>query len=292
MAPIALASQLPGPVAYVLAGGASYGAVQVGLLQALAETDIRPDFVVGTSVGALNGAAVAENPTAAAGRLGLLWSSITRKEIFGKVLDNARALAARKGSLTDHEGLRAVLEDVLVARDFSELTLPLTAVTTDFDTGEPVLLSDGDLVSALLASSAIPLVFPSVEWEGRTLVDGGLVANVPVGFAAGQGAQTIVVLDCGFTVGASQRDDTFTGKMLRSAAILADQQVRRDLAWVADRTVIYLPGPWPIGSRPDDFSRSAEMASDAYHLASAWLRDLDVSDPGVYGHLPADAVRK
>ena len=82
---IQLADQLPGPIAYVLAGGASYGAVQVGQLRALARTDIRPDFVVGTSVGALNGAVVAEDPDSAADRLAALWSSVTREMVFGKI---------------------------------------------------------------------------------------------------------------------------------------------------------------------------------------------------------------
>lgn len=90
-------------------------------------------------------------------------------------------------------------------------------------------LREGELISAVMASAAIPAVFPAVERDGRRLVDGGVVANVPIGVAAAQGAQTIVVLDCGFTVVAPQKEETSRANLLRMAAIMASQQVRRDL---------------------------------------------------------------
>ncbi len=93
--PIELAGKLPGPVAFVLAGGASYGAVQVGQIRALAKTDLRPDMVVGTSVGALNGTIVAEDPESAPDRLAALWSSVVREDVFGKTLPTAYRLAPR-----------------------------------------------------------------------------------------------------------------------------------------------------------------------------------------------------
>lgn len=290
MARIELAARLPRPVAYVLAGGAAYGAVQAGQLMALAETDLLPDFVVGTSVGSLNGAVLAESPESASARLGLLWASITRPDVFGKAISSAVNIATRKQALIDHDGLQSVIENALTVRQFRDLAIPLTAVTTDFDTGEVHPISHGDLVPALLASSAIPLVFPSVEWQGRTLVDGGLVANVPIGVAAAQGAASIVVLDCGFTLMPPSRDDTFTGKLLRSAAIMAAQQVRRDLRDTQDKTLLYLPGPWPMGTRPDDFRRSTEIAAAAYGVSIEWLRQVRPDGPGRYGTAPADLL--
>lgn len=289
---IELAGRLPRPIAYVLAGGASFGAVQVGHLRALAETDVLPDLVVGTSVGALNGAVVAEDPVTAPERLTELWASVTRPEIFGSMLGSAINVAARKPSAARNDGLRAVIERALRARTFAGLDLRFTAMATDFDTGRSVALSDGDLVTALLASAAIPLVFPAVESDGQRLVDGGLVANVPISVAAAQGAQTLVVLDCGFTVMPPEREDTFTSRLLRTAAIMAAQQVRRDLEHVGDRVVLYLPGPWPVRSRPDEFTTSAELASRAFGLTMAWLHQVDPKGPGRYGSAPTDALTK
>lgn len=283
---------LPKPIAYVLGGGASYGSVQVGHLRALAETDIVPDFVVGTSVGSLNGAIVAENPANASERLVELWAGMSRQEVFGKFLGTALNLATGKASAVPNTGLRKVIEANVKARRFEDLRIPHTAVATDFDTGEPVAVNSGELVSALLASAAIPLIFPPVRRGDRKLVDGGIVANVPISIAAEQGAQTLVVLDCGFTVMAPDREETATGRLLRTAAIMAAQQVRRELTMVTDRVVLYLPGPWPIRGRPDDFKNSAENASTTYGLTMTWLHGLNVVGPGRYGMAPADYLIK
>ncbi len=292
MPQIELADQLPGPVGYVLAGGASFGATQVGHLRALAETDITPDFVVGTSVGSLNGAVVAEDPGRAAQRLTELWAGVTRQEIFGNSLLHAVNMATGKESAVKNSGLRSVIERAIVARDFSELVIPHTAMATDFDTGRAVALNEGDLVSALLASAAIPLVFPEVDRSGRRLVDGGLVANVPIAVAAGMGAQTIVVMDCGFTVMPPEKNDTYSARLLRTAAIMTSQQVRRDLEGVTDRTVLYLPGPWPLGIRPDDFRSSPEIADRTFGMTMAWLHALRPQGPGRYGAAPTDALTR
>lgn len=287
-----IAGSLPRPIAYVLGGGASYGAVQVGHLRALAQTDITPDFVVGTSVGSLNGAILAEQPATAHQRLAELWAGMTRQSVFGGMLGTALNVVTGKASAVPNTGLREVIESSVEARRFEDLVLPHTAVTTDFDTGEPVPLVSGDLVSALLASAAIPLVFPPVQRGRRRLVDGGIVANVPISIAADQGAQTIVVLDCGFTVMAPEEEDTATGRLLRTAAIMAAQQVRRELSTVTDRVVLYLPGPWPIRGRPDDFRRTGSNASTTYGLTMSWLHGLKVVGPGRYGSAPADMLIK
>lgn len=249
-------------------------------------------MVVGTSVGALNGTVVADDPDAAADRLAALWSTVTREDVFGKTLPTAYRLASRQSSAIDSRALQAFVERAIASRDFADLKIAHTAITTDFDTGEMVPLRDGDLISAVMASAAIPAVFPVVERNGRRLVDGGVVANVPIGVAAAQGAQTIVVLDCGFTVIAPQKEETLRANLLRMAAIMASQQVRRDLEKVRDQTVLYLPGPWPIGSRPDDFRRSQELAAAAYELSIEWLSELRIEGPGRYGKAPSDFLAK
>lgn len=276
----------------MFAGGASFGAVQVGQLRALARTDIRPDMVVGTSVGSLNATIVAENPELAADRLAAFWSKIRREDVFGSHLDTARRVMSGQANAVDPTALRNFIETAIEARTFEDLAIPHTAVTCDFDTGEVVPISEGDLVSAVMASAAIPAVFPPVERDGRRLVDGGLVANVPISVAAAQGAQTLVILDCGFTLVASEKNATMFSNIARMAAIMAAQQVRNDLEKVTDRTVLYLPGPWPITSRPDDFARSTDLSASAYELTMEWLADLKVSGTGRYGSAPSDSLAK
>ena len=285
-----LASQVEPPVAFVLAGGASYGSIQVGMLRALADTDLHPDFIVGTSVGSLNGAVVAEDPEAAPARLTELWSTVTRADIFGGVLSAAVNVASRKPAAVSNDGLKAFITKAIAARDFADLQVPHTAMATDFDHGVPVPIREGELISALLASAAIPLVFPTVPRDGMRLVDGGLVANVPIGEAIAQGARTVVVLDCGFTVFPPQQDDSSTGRLLRTAAIMVAQQVRRDFERAEGATILYLPGPWPAEIRPDDFSRSVVLANAAEDLSRAWLEGLRLDGPGRYGHAPSDAL--
>ena len=282
---------IKGPVAYVLAGGASYGSMQVGMLRALAGTDLRPDFIVGTSVGSLNGGVLAYDPDSAVDRLTEAWTKVSREDIFGSVLKSAVAAASLKGALVSSDGLRKFLESTTPARDFADLKIPHTAMTTDFDTGLPVPIREGDLVSALLASSAIPGVFPVVNRDGQRLVDGGLVANVPIGEAVAQGAETVVVLDCGFTVLAQQMvDDSLISRINRTAAIVLSNQVRRDLEKAEGTTILYLPGPWPAGVRPDNFSKSAELIMKAEMMAKEWLAQVKIEGPGRYGSAPSDSL--
>jgi NTE family protein len=283
-----IAGAVKRPVGYVLAGGASYGSVQVGMLRALADSDLRPDLVVGTSVGSLNGAALAENPEEAPERLTNLWANVTREDIFGGVLKSAVALAAGKSTVVSNEGLQNFLEQAVSARDFSQLRVPHTAMTTDFDTAESVPISEGELIPALLASAAIPGVFPEVERNGRRLVDGGLVENVPISEAVAQGAKTIVVLDCGFSVLAPEKDDSFVARMTRTIAIMTSAQVRWGLEAAGEHTVIYMPGPWPVGIRPDSFAKSAELIMKTEQICREWLAELSIEGPGQYGSIPLD----
>ncbi len=196
--PVALAHLLPQPTAFVLGGGGSYGAVQMGMIRALAETDLRPSLVVGTSVGALNGVLVAANPETGPTALAAVWPQIERKQVFpGNVVSHALAVGSSRPWLFNPGPLSDLVAAHLPVTHVEDLAVPFVAVATDLDTGVRVEIDSGDLRSALLASSAIPGVFPWVERDGRRLVDGGLVANVPVGGGLARGAKSVVVLDCG-----------------------------------------------------------------------------------------------
>ena len=193
-------TNLPCPVGYVLGGGGSLGAMQVGMLQALDERDIIPGIVAGTSVGSLNGAVVALDPTGAANRLSHDWARITREDVFpGGLLAQARTLQRTKTHLFPSTGYAAVITRFLGPDiTFADLTLPFAAVAMDIATARPHVLREGPLQLALLASAAIPGIFPPVQLGSLRLYDGGLAANVPMRQALAMGARSLVVLDCGF----------------------------------------------------------------------------------------------
>ena len=279
---------LPRPVAFALGGGAAYGAVHVGMLRALREVGITPDVVVGTSVGSINGAMLALDPDNAVERLSEIWPAITASAVFpGGWLTRLRTLQASKAWLSDNDGIAAILRTYLPAQGFGDLRLPFGAVTADFATAAPVTLREGDLHQAILASAAIPGVLPPVEVGGRSLVDGGILANVPLRQAVEMGAQTVVVLDCGLWGMAIQQPDTLVEVMLRVASISVGRQLALDLPDIAEQhPVVYLPGVFPMLTSPLDFRHWSELFTGGYAAARPFLSVLRVDGPGLYGTPP------
>ena len=284
---------LPRPVAFVLGGGAAYGAVQVGQLRALAEAGVRPDLVVGTSVGSVNGAMLAFDPDGI-DTLATIWQQITTARVFpGGWLGRLRTLQANRAWLSDNRGLVGLLEQYLPTRDFDRLRLPFAAVAADYVTAETVVLTDGDLHRTLLASAAIPGIFAPVDVGGRLLVDGGIVANVPVRQAVDLGAASVVVLDCGLWGMTTSPPATLVEVMLRVSAITLGQQLAVDLPRVAESLpVVYLPGVFPLTTSPLDFGNWATLSSGGYAAAKPFLAVLRVDAPGLYGTPPLHLARR
>src|SRR5262249_34014401 len=153
-----------GPMALVLAGGGSFGAVQVGMLRELVAFGVAPDFIVGSSVGAINGAFFAGAPNAeGVARLDAIWRGLHRREIFPFTWRSLIGLLVRRDFLVDPAGLRNLLEKNLTIKEIEQAALPLHVVATDLLGGGTVRLSNGSAVEAVLASCAIPAAFPSVR---------------------------------------------------------------------------------------------------------------------------------
>ncbi|MET9267820.1 patatin-like phospholipase family protein [Amycolatopsis sp. NPDC004079] len=280
------ALDLPKPVAFVLGGGGSLGALQVGMLQALDEAGITPDLAVGTSVGSLNAAVLSLPGDDRLGRLRDIWAHMTKAEAFpGGVLSQVRTLRHSKTHLFPNTGLAKIIDDHLGAGSrFEDMALPLGVVTTDVDTAEPVLLTSGPLQAPLLASCAIPGIYPPVPHEDRLLYDGGLVANVPMRQALSMGAKSLVVLDCAFPGKMPGAPRTFAEVMMFTAMIsMRNQAVLEAPAAARKVPVVYLPGPAPVQVSPLDFTRTDDLASQAYRSARDHLKELAVDGPGLYG---------
>ncbi|WP_233209296.1 patatin-like phospholipase family protein [Mycobacterium sp. ENV421] len=285
------AVNLPHPIGYVLGGGGSLGAVQVGMLQALSERDLGPDLVAGTSVGSINGAVLASDPVGAANRLSHAWARMTREEVFpGGLIAQALLLQRVKTHLFPNTGLAAVIADFLgPTTDFADLVLPFAAVAVDVATAQPHVLRQGPLLPALLASSAIPGIYPPVDHDGLRLYDGGVVANVPMRQAVAMGARSLVVLDCFFPGQLPRSTDTIADILLYTALVTMHSQSVSEATLVAENIpVVYLPGPAPRLVSPLDFTHTAELIEDAYLSARQFLDELHVDGPGLYRQRPPE----
>lgn len=186
-------------MAFVLGGGGPNGASEVGTLRALLERSILPDLIVGTSVGALNGAAVAADPTLqTVQRLGETWLNLDDDHIFGgSIFAGAANLFRNRTHLHSNEGLRRLIESALPATRFDELKIPFQCVAASIERAAEHWFEKGSLIEAILASAAVPGVLPPVEINGEHFVDGGIVNSIPVSRAVELGANEIYVLQVG-----------------------------------------------------------------------------------------------
>src|SRR6201995_4387296 len=186
--------------AFVLGGGGLLGAHEVGMLRALAEAGVRPDLVVGTSIGALNGVLVAADPAAGAGRAGRPWrggggrGGVACRE---KRPSRAAGLVRSGTHLHSLEPLRKTLASVLPGDSFSDLELPFQCVAANIEGATARWFSSGPVVPAVMASCAVPGLLPPVEIDGAHYFDGGLVDSIPVGRAVALGASVVYVLQVG-----------------------------------------------------------------------------------------------
>ena len=187
------------PVAFVLGGGGPLGAYEVGMLKALIERDIRPDLILGSSVGALNGAAVAADPRPdAVTRLEHLWVSLRERGVFADNLFAQMGTALRSRThLFSNAALRELLEREFGTRQIEDLEVPFECVAASIERAAEHWFSSGPLVQAVLASSAVPGLLPPVPVGDEHFLDGGLVDSVPVGRALASGAGTVYVLHVG-----------------------------------------------------------------------------------------------
>jgi NTE family protein len=185
-------------VAAVLGGGGVLGSAEVGMLRAMAEAGIVPDLVVGTSIGAINGAALAADPAGAADRLEQLWTEAVANDPFGGSLLERVTTIARTGThLHGNDRLSALLHEALPVRRFEDLELPFQCVAASIERAGARWFSRGPLIPAILASAAVPGLLPSVEIDGEHHLDGGLVHSIPIGRALELGATRVFVLQVG-----------------------------------------------------------------------------------------------
>ena len=280
MTPQQLAA-LPRPLAFVLPGGGALGSYQVGVLRALTEASITADLLIGVSAGSVNAALFAWNGGLdGLTRMEAIWRSIRRRDLMrvhpGRL---ALAFAGRQPSFLDNRHGAAFLRRHLGNRQLEHAPTRLALVATDLATGEAVPLLRGNTAQAVLASSAFPGVYQPVELDGRTFIDGGVVADVPLDLAVELGAATALVL----SVPPLSHGDTPRRAieiLFRASSLGVEAHGRTVLRRPPPGLVVVeVPAP-PSALTTFDVGRSAFMIEEGYTAAGKWLRGDHVAATG------------
>ena len=260
-------------VAFVLSGGGVLGAAQVGQLKALIEAGIVPDAVVATSVGALNGAAVAADPTReGVARLAEVWRALKTEDIFpGSRFARAWNIVSRGDHIHPNTGIRRLVEQLPVTT-FEDAPVPVWISATNLRSGEEHWFSQGSLMRAILASTALPGIFPPVAIDGELYIDGGVVNNVPISRAVSLGAKRVYVLTCGTATGGQRPIRRPLDVLVQAFAHARRARVPQDIVHYGnDAEIIMLPtfDPGYIGY--NDPSQSARLIERSHAISAEYL---------------------
>jgi NTE family protein len=256
------------------------------MAQALLEAGIKPDMCFGTSIGAINGAAIAADPTpAGAEALVSTWDKLATDAVLGGSLVGRLVELVRSGtSLHDNLELRRLLREQLPVHTFEELTVPFECVAASIERAQEHWFTSGDLVQAVLASCALPGVFPPVAVDGEHFLDGGLVNSVPLERAVRHGADTVWVLHVG-----RQEEALTVPRMPWEVGFVAFEIARRhrfntDLGRVPEGVTVHvLPTGLPAQRRAATWSnlryrdrkRIGRRAAEGYEATRAYLAGLE-----------------
>jgi NTE family protein len=261
--------------AFVLSGGGSLGAVQVGMLQALLDHRLTPDVVIGASAGALNAAYVAGHGVdhRTLEQLAGIWRRLRRQDVFPfSPHRQLLALAGARPSLCSADGLRRLIDTNLHLRRLEDASIPVHVVATDVLSGTEVVLSHGDVGPAVLASTAIPAVLPPVTIDGQLLFDGGIADNTPISHAIALGVERVVVLPAGVACALAAPPRTALAVAVHAISLLVAQRLVHDVAGYQDQVeLIVVPPLCPLAVASSDFRSAGALIERARAATTGWL---------------------
>ncbi|TBU81621.1 hypothetical protein DNK06_07545 [Pseudomonas daroniae] len=289
---LAVAQSVPPKVGLVLSGGAARGLAHIGVLKALEEQGVQVDAIAGTSMGAVigslyaSGYSIAELEEVA---LTMDWQQVLsdappRPDVpFRRKQDDRDFLIKQRLSFRDDgslglplgviqgQNLALLLERLLVRssdiRDFDRLPIPFRAVATDIANDEKVIFSSGHLPQVIRASMSIPAVFAPVELDGRLLVDGGMVDNIPVDVARSMGVDRVIVVDIGTPLKPRKELLTVVDVLNQSITMMTRRNSEEQLATLTDVDILVQPPMAQFGVT--DFGRGEAMIDAGYRAAQA-----------------------
>jgi NTE family protein len=273
----------PAKTAFVFAGGGSFGAIQVGMMHSLAAHGVSADMVVGSSVGALNGAYYAGDPTLKGVlQLETIWRGLQRHDVFPVTWRTMLGFIWRRDFLIPHDGIQKLIDDHLPYRNLQDAELPLHVVATDIVSGDSVVLSEGPAAQAIIASTAIPGAFAPVRYKDFYLADGAIAANTPVRVAVDKGATRLIILPTGYACATHTPPVGAVGNALHALTLLIARQLVSDLEGL-DPSIEYfvVPPLCPLVGSPYDFSRTADHIERAIESTDRWLAQNGLEKSGI-----------
>lgn len=270
-------------IAFVLSGGGNRGPLQVGALRALLDGGVRPEFLVGTSVGAINGAFVAAHGFSVETLESLAnhWRTVDSDTVYpGSILSVAWRVYRKSDSLYSSDGVRRTIEAALPAgvTQFGQLRVPLFVSSADLLSNRLFIFGEdpsAPVVDAVLASASVPVIHPPVRYGGLQLVDGGVLANVAASYAMERGADEIYLIN----VSSAEQEDAHAEGVVevafRTLNTMIVQSLLRDLARARDNNDVALHHVH-IDAFSDtwfkDFSHTEEMFGAGYEAMSGYLK--------------------
>jgi NTE family protein len=268
--------------AFVFSGAGNRGPIQVGALQALVEAGIQPDFMVGTSAGAINLSCAAALGLSARSveRMCELWREVEAKSVYPESLPKVIWRVARKyPSLYSSDGMRKILQEKLPpeAKLFGDLKVPLYLTAVDLLSNRLFIFGEDPntpLLDVVMASAAVPVIHPPVDYHGLQLVDGGVLANVAASYAMERGATEIYVINAGSAGGGLQPAAGVLDVVGHTLSTMLVQSFLRDIERAKGAPGIrlhhiHVPDFGNISFR--DFSKTDEMIATGYARARAYL---------------------
>ena len=273
-----------GKTAFVLGGGGKWGAVEVGMVQALDEASIHPDLVLGTSIGAFNGSVIADQPGKdGVQRLFELWESLSNSEVFkGGMFERIRNVATFQPAIHSTEDLRSILESFHGPdKRIEDLSVTFQCVAASIERSAEHWFTSGPLMPALLASSAVPALFPPVKINDEHFYDGGLVNSVPLDRAFKLGAKSIFVLQVGRIEAPLRPPERLHEAGLISFEIARRHTFARAMENVPDDVELHLlPSGNPVAFddrrqiKWKDMANATNLMAGAYEATTKYLSDL------------------
>ncbi len=245
--------------AFVFSGGASLGAVEAGALKAVVEHGVKADLVLGTSVGSLNGAMYAHNPTMEGVKaIEEIWNTLKVWHVFTPSPVTPIVNFTTAGQyLISPKNLRKLITDKLLFAKIEDTKIPFYVISTDIKCGEEVVFNEG--------------VFPPQHMDERTMVDGGILNNAPISTAVRLGAERIVVFPIGVP-SADQEPKNLLEILIRMFIFLLNRQLSTDIQLYKDKVeLVIIPPPECIDVGPHDFSKSKMLIEQSYQKAKEWL---------------------
>src|SRR4051812_29870023 len=253
------------------------------MMHSLAAHGIFPDMVVGSSVGAINGAYYAGDPTLKGVlQLETIWRGLRRQDVFPLT---ARALLSflwRRDFLIPHDGIQKLIDDHIPYRNLQDAKLPLHIVATDILSGDSVVLSEGPVAQAIVASTAIPGAFAPVRYKDFYLADGAVSSNTPVRIAVAKGARRLIILPTGYACATHTPPPGAVASALHALTLLIARQLVAELEGLGPGIEYFVVPPLcPLVGSPYDFSRTADHIARAIASTNAWMAQNGLRRSGI-----------